>query len=123
MRTNDGAEPSESRYYLGRYKRRTDSLRWAPTGPFYGTNPGPAFASFDRGLFPGHGRIKPWTMKSGSQFRAPGFYDPASPEFAEEFDRIRRLGGVDSAIRTADQSSRPRFSGRTALGASPRLGT
>ena len=109
MRTNDGAEPSESRYYLGRYKRRTDSLRWAPTGPFYGTNPGPAFASFDRGLFPGHGRIKPWTMKSGSQFRAPGFYDPASPEFAEEFDRIRRLGGMDSAIRTAEQEQTALF--------------
>ncbi len=104
IRTNDGAEPSEANYYLGRYKRRADSLRWAPTGPFYGATPGPAFASFDRGLFPGHGQIKPWTMRSGSQFRASGFYDPASPEFAEEFDRIRRLGGMDSSIRTAAES-------------------
>ena len=104
MRTDDGSEPSEVNYYLSRYKRRTDSLRWRPTGPFYGATPGPAFASFDRGLFPGHGRIKPWTMTSGSQFRAPGFHDPASPEFAEEFDMIRRLGGADSTVRTADQS-------------------
>ena len=104
MRTDDGSEPSEVNYYLGRYDRRADSLRWRPTGPFYGASPGPAFASFDRCLFPGHGKIKPWTMKSGSQFRVAGFYDSRSPEFAEEFDTIRRLGGMESSIRTPDES-------------------
>ena len=104
MRTHDGSEPSKVNYYFGRYDRRTDCLRWRPTGPFYSASPGPAFASFDRGLFPGHGRIKPWTMTSGAQFRVPDFHDPASPEFAEEFDMVRRLGGADSTIRTADQS-------------------
>ena len=104
MRTGDGSEPSKVNYYLDRYPRRADSLRWRPTGPFYGTSPGPAFASFDRGLFPGHGQIEPWTMTSGSQFRVTEFYDPASPEFAEEFDTIRRLGGMDSTVRTEDQS-------------------
>ena len=34
MRTDDGSEPSEVNYYLGRYDRRADSLRWSPTGPF-----------------------------------------------------------------------------------------
>jgi hypothetical protein len=104
MRTHDGSEPSKANYYLGRYERREDSLKWSPTGPFYGTKPGPAFASFDRGLYPGHGMIKPWTMKSGSQFRATNFHDPASPEFAKEFDETRRIGGMDSTVRTADQS-------------------
>ena len=104
MRTGDGSEPSKANYYLGRYDRRADALRWRPTGPFYGASPGPAFASFDRGLFPGHGMIRPWTMKSGAQFRAADFHDPASPEFAETFDTIRRLGGADSTVRTADQS-------------------
>ena len=104
MRTDDGSEPSEVNYYLGRYRRRADSLRWSPTGPFYGASPGPAFASFDRCLYPGHGMIEPWTMKSGSQFRVSGFYEPASPEFAEEFDTIRRLGGMESSVRTADES-------------------
>ena len=104
MRTDDGSEPSEVNYYLGRYRRRTDSLRWRPTGPFYAATPGPAFPSFDRGLFPGHGRIRPWTMKSGAQFRAPEFHDPAGPRFADEFDTIRRLGGADSTVRTEDQS-------------------
>ena len=104
MRTGDGAEPSRVNYYLGRYERRTDSLRWRPTGPFYSATPGPAFASFERCLYPGHGQIKPWTMTSGSQFRVPEFHDPASPAFAEEFDTIRHLGGADSAVRTPDQS-------------------
>ena len=104
MRTDDGAEPSEVNYYLGRYERRTDSLRWSPTGPFYGARPGAAFASFERCLYPGHGRIKPWTMTHGSQFRASDFHDPASPEFAEEYDTIRLLGGTDSPVRTAEES-------------------
>ena len=104
MRTDDGSEPSEVNYYLGRYRRRTDSLRWRPTGPFYAATPGPAFPSFDRGLHPGHGRIKPWTMKSCDQFRAPAFHDPASPRFADEFDTIRRLGGAHSTLRTEEQS-------------------
>ena len=104
MRTNDGAEPSEANYYLGRYQRRSDSLRWSPTGPFYGTRPGPSFSSFERCLFPGHGCIKPWTMKTGSQFRVTNFHDAASPEFAEEFDTIRSLGGMDSSVRSADEA-------------------
>ena len=104
IRTDDGSEPSEVNYYLGRYRRRTDSLRWRPTGPFYAATPGPAYPSFDRGLHPGHGRIRPWTMTRCAQFRVPAFHDPAGPRFADEFDTIRRLGGADSALRTEEQS-------------------
>lgn len=104
MRTNDGSEPSKANYYLNRYKRRKDALRWSPTGPFYSASPGPAFGTFARGLFPGQGQITPWTMSSSGQFRARQFYDPASPEFAQEFEYIQRLGSADSKIRTADQS-------------------
>lgn len=83
MRTHDGSEPSKANFNLGRYVRRDDSLAWKPTGPFYGATPGPGFGSFARALFPGHGQIKPWTMLTNSQFRAPPFYDPRSPEFAQ----------------------------------------
>lgn len=104
MRTDDAAHPSKSEYYRGLYKRRTDSLAWKPTGTFYSASPGPAFSSFPKGLFPGHGGIRPWTMKSGSQFRVSNFYDPASPEFAREFDLLRKWGGKHSSIRTADET-------------------
>jgi len=104
LRTNDGSEPSKANFYLDRYQRRTDSLRWRPSGPFYSASPGPAFGTFDRGLFPGHGKIKPWTMKTSDQFRVKNFYDPRSPEFAREYDMVRRWGGADSTIRTPDES-------------------
>jgi len=102
MRTNDGSEPSEVDYYLGRYGRRKDALKWTPTGPYYSAEPGPAFDSFSRGLYPGQGQIKPWTMKTGAQFRSDDFYDPASPEFAEDFVFVRDLGGAKSATRSKD---------------------
>jgi len=104
MRTRDGAEPNKVNYYLGRYPRREDALKWTPTGPSYSANPGPGVESYARGLFPGHGKIKPWTMTSSSQFRVPEFHDPRSPEFAAEFDLVRRLGGKDSTERTEDQA-------------------
>ncbi|MEO0463626.1 MAG: vanadium-dependent haloperoxidase [Pseudomonadota bacterium] len=104
MRTGDGAEPHRANFYLDRYDRRTDPLKWTPTGPSYSAGPGPSVESFARGLFPGHGRIKPWTMTSPSQFRVDDFLDPASPELAEQFDLVRRLGGKYSKERNEDQS-------------------
>ena len=104
MRTNDGAEPNRVNYYLGRYPRREDALKWTPTGPSYSAGPGPAVGAFERGLFPGHGKIKPWTMTSTSQFRVPEFLDTRSPEFAEQFEQVKMLGGKNSPERTTDQS-------------------
>ncbi|MEO0411967.1 MAG: vanadium-dependent haloperoxidase [Pseudomonadota bacterium] len=104
MRTNDGAEPNRVNFYLGRYPRRTDSLKWTPTGPFYSAVPGPAFDTYSRPLFPGAGDVTPWTMKRSDQFRSPEFYDPKSPEFAAEFETIRTLGGAVSEVRTDDQA-------------------
>ncbi|MEP3421806.1 MAG: vanadium-dependent haloperoxidase [Erythrobacter sp.] len=104
MRTHDGAEPDRVNYYHGRYPRRQDALKWTPTGPSYSARPGPTVGAYDRGLFPGHGQIKPWTMTSPAQFRVDAFPDPRSPEFAEQFEQVRALGGKDSQLRTADQS-------------------
>jgi hypothetical protein len=103
-RTHDGAEPSKSAYYLDRYSRRTDSLRWRPTGPFYGARNGPAFSSFNRGLLPGWGAQKPWVMNDISRFRAQPFMDPRSPEFADQYYRVKLLGGMDSITRSTDQT-------------------
>ncbi|MEM6493232.1 MAG: vanadium-dependent haloperoxidase [Pseudomonadota bacterium] len=104
MRTHDGAEPNVVNYYLGRYPRRKDSLRWTPTGPSYSARPGPQVGAYERGLFPGHGKIKPWTMTRSSQFRVSEFLDPQSPQFAEQYDLVKRLGGRYSSERTEDQA-------------------
>lgn len=104
QRQNDGSESAEVNFYLGRYKRRTDSLRWSSTLPHFSADPGPAFDSYERGLFPGHGQITPWTMSSGEQFLVQPFHDPRSQAFADEFYHIRMIGGEDSPIRTEQQS-------------------
>lgn len=104
MRVQDGAEPSKSEYYLGRYQRRDDLLKWAPIGPFYGAPEGPAFNSFNRGLLPGWGAQKPWVMANTQTYRAPEFPDPRSEEFARQFVKIKSLGGKNYSTRTADQT-------------------
>jgi hypothetical protein len=105
-RTNDEAEPSKVNLYLSRYPRRKDVLRWRPTAPMFDSGATePAFReTYHCGLLPGIGDVKPWAMNSAEQFLAPGFYDPASPEFAREYAVVKELGVSDSGTRTADQS-------------------
>jgi len=43
-------------------------------------------------------------MQTNHQFRAPEFHHPRSPEFAQEFDYIRQIGGAKSYVRTPDQA-------------------
>lgn len=104
MRTRDGAEPSQVNYYHGRYQRRKDALNWNPTGATYGNSTGPRVGHYDRGLFPGLGKVKPWTMTHSAQFQPGEFYDPASPEFAKQFEYVRKIGCADSAMRTEDEA-------------------
>ena len=103
-RTYDGAEPNKANFYLGRYPRRKDALQWEPTGPFYGAEAGPFLGTFNRGLFPGWGGQKPWVMKNKKEFLAQNFPDHRSPEFAEQFHKIKALGAHDSTIRTPDET-------------------
>lgn len=104
MRINDGAEPNKSEFYLGRYPRRHDNLRWAPTGPFFDAHYGPRFDTFDRGHLPGWGAQKSWLMKDKKAFLARDFIDPKSTEFAEQFFEVKMLGAADSSVRTKDQT-------------------
>ena len=50
---------------------------------------------------PGFGRIKPWTMRSGDQFRAPPPPALESPEFATALAEIRRYSDELSAEQLA----------------------
>jgi hypothetical protein len=104
MRTFDGSGMGKISYYFGDFPHRNDVLQWEPTAQHYATHPGPAFDDYQRGLFPGQGRITPWSITSAKDYRLPPFYDPRSPEFAEEFHLLRTIGGSDSQERTADQT-------------------
>jgi len=66
---------------------------WVPTPP--------AFAA---PLVPQWPYVTPWTMNRGSQFREPAPPPPTSAEYTVNYLEVLRLGDVDSALRTADQS-------------------
>lgn len=103
VRKGDGSEPSLANYNLGRYSRLNHTLGWVPTNPNE-RKLADLNSRFSLGLSPGHGRIRPWTIRCGSRFRSGIYHNPASPEFAEDFDLLRSVGGVNSGVRTADQT-------------------
>lgn len=77
---------------------------WRPTTP----GAAPAGANW--------GKVKPWVLQSGSQFRPgpPLGFDSmekllASDAYAAQVDEVRRLGGATSTERTADQTEIARF--------------
>lgn len=82
-------------------KLRADDGRWTPTsytptttpGRFRGTNPINVFAPF----------IRPFTLKSASQFRPPAPPAMTSAQYAADFDEVLKLGSATSTLRTADQ--------------------
>ena len=87
LRADDGSSATID-YYLPE-----GSSWWAPTPP--------AFAA---ALLPQWGYVTPWTLRSGKQFRVPAPPPPNSPQYLQSFREVKRLGGSDSAHRTADQS-------------------
>ncbi|GAA3618047.1 vanadium-dependent haloperoxidase [Streptomyces chitinivorans] len=97
-RSDDGADDATP------YNVINEPGYWRPTTP----GAGPAGANW--------GKVKPWVLQSGSQFRPQeplGFEDReellASEGYAAQVDEVRRLGGADSTERTADQTEIARF--------------
>src|SRR6185295_4472209 len=78
----------------------------APTGGFWWIPTPPAFAP---ALLPNWPIVTPWCMTSGSQFRQGGPPAAASAKYTSAFREVMRLGRVDSAFRTADQTQTALF--------------
>jgi len=82
-------------------KLRADDGRWTPAsytpttmpGRFRGTNPVNVFVPF----------IRPFALKSASQFRPPAPPALTDAQYATDFDEVMKLGGTNSTQRTADQ--------------------
>jgi hypothetical protein len=47
---------------------------------------------------------EPFLVKSASQFRTEGPYPLTSDEYTQDFNEVKALGDVDSAVRTAEQT-------------------
>jgi hypothetical protein len=55
--------------------------------------------------------VRPFVLRSGSQFRPPGPPALSSPQHAEDFSEVHSLGELGSTARTPDQTAIGRFWG------------
>lgn len=55
-------------------------------------------------LLPGWGKVTPWVLRSGSQFRpdAPPALD--TERYTRDYDEVKLIGSADSAVRTPEQT-------------------
>lgn len=104
-RAADGGHAEKVNFYFDpSYNPRKTIDSWSSTGPFYKTSIGPRFETYERGLFPNLGNMKPFAIRSKEQFSAPPFIDVRSKEFADQFEEVYLYGGTRSDIRTEDQT-------------------
>jgi len=86
-RTGDGLE-ADVPYLPG-----TDPGDWQPTPP-----------GFLAPAVPWMGKLRPFTMKNPSQFRAAGPYALSSEEWASDYNLTRLFGDAQSTLRTPGQT-------------------
>jgi hypothetical protein len=94
LRANDGAAQAQITMPQG-----TNPGEYRSTPPF----DGPPYNGFMS--LPGWGKVTPFVLQSGSQFRpseAP--YALNSPEYTADFREVKRLGGAVSTARTPEQT-------------------
>jgi len=91
-RTNDGAENTDP------YTPGTNAGDWRPTGS-------------GNAVTPNWDKVRPFAMQTGNQFRPsrPAGYATkrdllSSPEYAAQFNEVKRLGSATSSSRTAEET-------------------
>jgi hypothetical protein len=91
---------------------RTDDGRFGPFRFTIGTTPGtwrpvlPAFVNDPNAWVKD---VKPFLLRSASQFRSAGPLPLTSRKYAREFDEVKSLGSATSTTRTADQTYVARY--------------
>jgi hypothetical protein len=96
-RANDGREADPMLADLGP----------PPPGPgVWERNPGDPLPPVLGLRLPG---IRPLALESASQFRPDGPNPLTSAEYGEDFQQVKELGRVDSAVRTAEQTTQALF--------------
>ena len=60
-------------------------------------------------LLPGWGKVTPWVLESGSQFRPDGPPALDSGRYARDYREVQEIGSVSSTTRTAEQTQIARF--------------
>src|SRR6266545_1237692 len=76
----------------------------------YTVPPGPGIYQPDpAALFVAWGKVTPFALKSGSQFRAEGPPALSGDEYAADYNEVKRVGALNSATRTPDQTEAALF--------------
>jgi len=60
-------------------------------------------------LASGWGAVRPFALKSGSQFRPAAPYALTSPEWAKDYNEVKRMGAKTGSNRSAEQTEIARF--------------
>ena len=60
-------------------------------------------------ILPQWGQVAPFTMVAPWQYRLPGPPVLASPQYAQDYEEVKRLGGKNSTARTPEQSEIARY--------------
>ena len=95
-RTNDG------RFGLFRFTVGSLPGQWRPVLPKFVNDP-----------FAWVKDVKPFLIRSSSQFGGPPPYPLTSRRYAREFNEVKSLGALNSATRTQDETDAGRFWGAT----------
>ena len=91
---------------------RTDDGRFGPFRFAVGSGPGvwkpvlPAFANDPNAWLKD---VKPFLIRSSSQFRSRGPLELTSRKYAREFDEVKSVGSATSTTRTSDQELAARY--------------
>jgi hypothetical protein len=91
---------------------RADDGRYGTFRFTAGTHPGewrPELPSFVSDPFAWVARVRPFTMKSTSQFRTDGPLDMTSAQYATEFNEVKTMGALTGSSRTDAQTLEARF--------------
>ncbi|MEO5960285.1 MAG: vanadium-dependent haloperoxidase [Opitutaceae bacterium] len=92
-RANDGATTAEGPYTPG-----TNPGDYRFTAPF----DGPPFNGY--AAVPKWGKVKPFALKRGDQFRAPPPYKVTDLAYTFDLNEIKGYGSANSAVRSVDQT-------------------
>lgn len=85
---------------------RMTNVTYVPTGLPGDFTPFPAGSTPVAPFLP---YVRPFAIRSASQFRADGPPALDSPQYAEDFNQVRLLGAAGSTVRTAEQEEIARF--------------
>ncbi len=93
-------------------RRATDGAAQAQfpyTAPGAGTAGSWTPVGTAQALLPGWGRVTPWVMRRGSQFRPDPPPSLQGRRYARDFNEIKDIGSLTSATRTDEQTNIARF--------------